>query len=92
MSQREEVWRKRTTKEIEKRKKLEEYFKQALKEAKESKKTVVMGGPDCEVYFCLKYFISNIIPSILILMYLYCSDRRVLTAHSKKMSFMMRSN
>ncbi|OXA62811.1 Collagen type IV alpha-3-binding protein [Folsomia candida] len=48
MSQREEVWRKRTTKEIEKRKKLEEYFKQALKEAKESKKTVVMGGPDCE--------------------------------------------
>jgi collagen type IV alpha-3-binding protein len=49
MSQREEVWRKRTEKEVEKRKKVEEYFKQALKEAQESRKTVLVGGPDCEV-------------------------------------------
>jgi len=47
MSQKEELWRKRTCKEVEKRKKLEEYFKQALKEAQDSK-TVRMGGPDCE--------------------------------------------
>jgi len=49
MSQREEIWRKRTEKEVDKRKKIEEYFKQALKEAQETKKTVLMGGPDCEV-------------------------------------------
>ncbi|CAG7835936.1 unnamed protein product [Allacma fusca] len=48
MSQREEMWKKRVEKEVEKRRKVEEYFKQALKEAQESKKMVVMGGPDCE--------------------------------------------
>lgn len=63
MSQREEVWRKRTSKEVEKRKKVEEYFKQALKEAQESKKTVVMGGPDCEVSSVLQFHHGT--PSIL---------------------------
>jgi len=67
MSQREDIWRKRTEKEIEKRRKMEEYFKHALKEAQESKKTVLVGGPDCEVIITVYYmaatavylFISN---------------------------------
>ncbi len=59
MSQREDVWRKRTSKEVEKRKKMEEYFKQALKEAQQSKKTVVM-GPDCEVRFRFKILLHTL--------------------------------
>ena len=49
MSQREDMWKKRVEREIEKRRKVEDYFKQALKEAQENKKMVVLGGPDCEV-------------------------------------------
>jgi hypothetical protein len=42
------MWRKRVDREIEKRRQMEEYFKQCLKEAQESTK-LVMIGPDCEV-------------------------------------------
>jgi len=50
MSQREDIWRKRVENEVEKRKKMEEYFKQSLKEAQDATTLkVVMGGPDCEV-------------------------------------------
>ncbi|CAL8087373.1 unnamed protein product [Orchesella dallaii] len=46
MQQREDLWKKRHEREVEKRKKLEENFNQALKEAQEKK--AAMGGPDCE--------------------------------------------
>lgn len=46
MQQREDLWRKKLEREVQKRKKLEENFNQALKEAQEKK--VGMGGPDLE--------------------------------------------
>lgn len=46
MQQREELWKKKIEREIQKRKKLEENFGQALKEAQEKK--AAMGGPDLE--------------------------------------------
>ncbi|XP_055924725.1 ceramide transfer protein-like isoform X2 [Argiope bruennichi] len=47
LSQREENWKRRLEKEVEKRKKLEEAYKQALSEVK-SIRPVVLGGPDYE--------------------------------------------
>ncbi|XP_054715856.1 ceramide transfer protein-like [Uloborus diversus] len=47
LSQREESWKRRLEKEIDKRKKIEEAYKQALSEAR-SMRPIVLGGPDYE--------------------------------------------
>ncbi|ODM92755.1 Collagen type IV alpha-3-binding protein [Orchesella cincta] len=46
MTQREDLWKKKHEREVQKRKKLEENFNQALKRAQ--RKKAAMGGPDCE--------------------------------------------
>lgn len=46
MQTREELWRKKLDREVQKRKKLEDNFSQSLKEAQQKK--VGMGGPDIE--------------------------------------------
>ncbi|XP_076322975.1 ceramide transfer protein [Tachypleus tridentatus] len=47
MQQREENWKRRLEKEIEKRRKLDELYKQAVSEAK-AQQPIVLGGPDYE--------------------------------------------
>uniref|UniRef100_A0A646QCI9 Ceramide transfer protein n=1 Tax=Hemiscolopendra marginata TaxID=943146 RepID=A0A646QCI9_9MYRI len=47
MSQREESWKRRLEKEIERKKKLEEMYKQVINEAQQ-RRTIVLGGPDFE--------------------------------------------
>lgn len=47
MNQREESWRRRLEKEVDRRRKMEEMYKQAVSEAQQQK-TVVLGGPDYE--------------------------------------------
>ncbi|XP_023228908.1 collagen type IV alpha-3-binding protein-like [Centruroides sculpturatus] len=48
MTQREENWKRRLEREVEKRKKLEEHYQQLLAEAKAQKPPIVLGGPDYE--------------------------------------------
>uniref|UniRef100_T1IZW2 Ceramide transfer protein n=1 Tax=Strigamia maritima TaxID=126957 RepID=T1IZW2_STRMM len=47
MNQREDSWKRRFEREMERRKKIEELHKQALNEAQQAK-TIVLGGPDFE--------------------------------------------
>ncbi|KAG1652574.1 Collagen type IV alpha-3-binding protein [Nymphon striatum] len=47
VNQREESWKRRIEKEVEKRKKLEELYRQAISEAR-SQQPIVLGGPDHE--------------------------------------------
>jgi len=72
MSQRDDIWKKKLEKEIEKRKKLEDFYKQQLQEVQKTKKLYVMGGPDCEVSF-FRYLLCYTVFAIHGRFYVTCS-------------------
>jgi hypothetical protein len=51
MAQHEEMWKKKVDDEVDRRKKMEDYFKQKLMEAQKIAKVSALSGlgPDCEV-------------------------------------------
>jgi hypothetical protein len=77
MSQREVLWKERADRDVERRKQLEENYKQKLKEAQEANKKLVMIGPDCEASESQQLF--NILDTVFILNFLF--HRKDHTAH-----------
>lgn len=67
-TQREELWKKKIEKEIEKRKKIEELYKIVKQEiSAEKSEVIIQGGPDLEViniFFCYLVFFCKLIISI----------------------------
>jgi len=62
VSQREDGWRKRLERETERRKRIEELYKQVKIESDKKQKVVVRGGPDFEVgkyLFASCFFLLN---------------------------------
>jgi collagen type IV alpha-3-binding protein len=59
ISQREDLWRKKLEKEVEKRKKIEELYKGSIEElTKQRPKLTIMSGPDYEVSNISSSFIT----------------------------------
>ena len=53
LAQREEAWRRKCEREMEKRRRAEEMLKEVSKEADTRRRVVLVGGPDYEVRSCI---------------------------------------